>query len=172
MTTTSVVISKPCLLSQQLASYTGLLTPVLVTCCHHTEEGLVKLVTCSDVSGCWVDMWRSGMLLTAVRWLSEPKKCCQDYLMSTAQSQCAVISSTLACVLTFFQECATPPQVHPMSLHVISFTKALLMLVLQVTNVGVRRPGWEGKLGLGKIYSFYGMLQCSYKILVLLYLCT
>jgi len=97
----------------------------------------------------------SGTFLTAVRWLCEPKKCCQDCLMSTAQSQCAVISST---VLALFQECATPPQVHLMSLHVISFTKALLVFVLQVTNAGVRRPGWEGKLGLGKIYSFYGML--------------
>jgi len=36
--------------------YPGLLTPVFVACSTNAWEGLVKLVTCSDVPGCWVDI--------------------------------------------------------------------------------------------------------------------
>jgi len=46
--------------SPYIASYPGLLTPALVTCTTNVGEGLVKLITCNDVPGCWVDVWRSG----------------------------------------------------------------------------------------------------------------
>ena len=41
----------------RLASLPGLLTPVFVACCTNTGEGLVNLITCSDVSGHQVDVW-------------------------------------------------------------------------------------------------------------------
>ena len=43
-----------------LASFPGLLTPAFVACSTNAEEGLLKRVTCSDVNGCWVVVWRSG----------------------------------------------------------------------------------------------------------------
>jgi len=43
-----------------LASYPGLLTPVFVACSTNAGEGLVTLIMCNDVPGCWVDVWRSG----------------------------------------------------------------------------------------------------------------
>ena len=42
--------------SPQLASYPGLLTPTLVACSTNVGEGLVNLITCSDVPGHWVDV--------------------------------------------------------------------------------------------------------------------
>ena len=47
----------------KLASDPGLLTPVFVACSTNTGEGLVKLITCNDIPGCWVDVWRSGTFL-------------------------------------------------------------------------------------------------------------
>jgi len=43
-----------------LASYSSLLTPAFVACSTNVGEGLVKLMTCSDISRRWVDMRRSG----------------------------------------------------------------------------------------------------------------
>ena len=43
-----------------LGSYPGLSTPVFVACSDNMGEGLVKLIACTDVPGCWVDMRRSG----------------------------------------------------------------------------------------------------------------
>ena len=38
-----------------VASYPGLPTPVFVACTTNMREGLVKVVMCSDIDGCWVD---------------------------------------------------------------------------------------------------------------------
>jgi len=43
-----------------LASYPGLLVALFVACSTNTGEGLVKLVMCNGIPGCWVDIWRSG----------------------------------------------------------------------------------------------------------------
>ena len=43
-----------------LALYPGLLTSVFVAYSTNVGEGLVKLITCSDVPGHLVDVWRSG----------------------------------------------------------------------------------------------------------------
>ena len=43
-----------------LASFPGLLTPAFVACSTNTGEGLVKLVTCSDVGERYMDEWKSG----------------------------------------------------------------------------------------------------------------
>jgi len=42
--------------------------------------------------------------------------------------------------LLFFQECATPPHIQ---VHHCIFIRPSPALVLQVTNTGVRRPGYE-----------------------------
>ena len=45
--------------TDSVSSFPGLLTPVFVACITNVG-GLVKLVTCGDVKGRWVDVWRSG----------------------------------------------------------------------------------------------------------------
>jgi len=45
--------------TSDVALYPGLFTPAFVTCSTDAGEGLVKLITCSDVPGHWVDVWRS-----------------------------------------------------------------------------------------------------------------
>jgi len=61
-----------------LASYPDLLTPAFVACNTNVGGGLVKLITCNDVPGCWVDMCRSGTFLLysceAAFWAQ--KHCC------------------------------------------------------------------------------------------------
>jgi len=42
------------------ASYPGLLNLAFVACIANMGEGLVKLITCNDVPGRLVDVWRSG----------------------------------------------------------------------------------------------------------------
>jgi len=46
-----------------VASYPGLLTPAFVACSTNMGEGLVKLTTCNDVPGSWVDVWRSDIFI-------------------------------------------------------------------------------------------------------------
>jgi len=62
------------------ASYPGLLNLAFVACIANMGEGLVKLITCNDVPGRLVDVWRSGtfpeklqtseLLITNMEWLS------------------------------------------------------------------------------------------------------
>ena len=52
-----------------LASYPGLLNPAFVTCSTNTGEGLVKLMTCSDILRHWVDMWRSDIFPEYCKWV-------------------------------------------------------------------------------------------------------
>jgi len=52
--------------------------------------------------------------------------------------------------LWFFCECATPPHIHPTPRYIIAcdqIYQAFPVLVLQVTNAGVRRPGYKAKMG-------------------------
>jgi len=46
-----------------LASYPGLLDPVVIACITNAGEGLLKLITCNDVPWHWVNVWRSGTFL-------------------------------------------------------------------------------------------------------------
>ena len=71
-------------LAPSLASHPGLLTSAFIA--FRTNVGKPgKLVTCNDVPGCRVDVWRSGtFLLYSAGAVSEPKKRHQDCLMSTA----------------------------------------------------------------------------------------
>jgi len=52
-----------CLGYLHAASHYSLFTPAFVTCSTNAREGLVKLVTRNDVSGRWVDVWKSGTFL-------------------------------------------------------------------------------------------------------------
>ena len=54
------------------------------------------------------------------------------------------------------KECATPPHVQ-VRLHVISFTRPSPALVLQVTNAGVRRPGYKDTctIDVVNLYTLY-----------------
>jgi len=45
--------------------------------------------------------------------------------------------------LLFFRECATPPHVQVRHTTWLSFTRPSPALVLQATNAGARRPGYE-----------------------------
>ena len=52
--------------------------------------------------------------------------------------------------LLFFQECATPPHVQVHHTTWLTFTRpSPPVLVLQVTNAGVRRPGYEATMHAG-----------------------
>ena len=51
------------LAAQLIVLYPGLLTPEFVTFITNVGEGLVKLITCNDVSGHYVDVWRCGIFL-------------------------------------------------------------------------------------------------------------
>lgn len=65
-----------------------------------------------------------------------------------------VIGSALS-YLWFIQEYATPPHFHPISRYIITrdeSTRPPPMLVLQETNAGMRRPGYEAMWHLPCIY--------------------
>jgi len=67
------------------SSYPGLFIPASVACSINVGEGLVKIITCSDIPV--RNLWRVAFsFCTAVRLLSEPKKLHQDCLMFTAHS--------------------------------------------------------------------------------------
>ena len=46
-----------------LTLYPGIFTPVFVACSTNVGEGLVKLITCNDILGHWVDVLRSCTFL-------------------------------------------------------------------------------------------------------------
>ena len=92
---------------------------------------------------------------TAVKRLSESKKRRQDCLMSSAQSFYGPCLQSVAHSLTCcFSECATPPHVQVHRTTWLSFTRPSPVLVLQATNAGARRPGYEVTIAL------YSYLTC------------
>ena len=104
------------------ASYLGLLTPVFVACSTNAGKGLVKLIDVLYVDIGWIKEGVAGSFCTAVKWLSEPKKCLQDCQMSSAQSLHGPCLWSVYSTLTYswlFWECATPPHVHPTSRYVL-----------------------------------------------------
>ena len=83
---------------------------------------------------------------TAIKWLSEPKKCCQGILADIEHS--VILWSMFA-----FWDCATPPHVHQTcparSLHVISFTSPFPHWYCKRQMLG-----WEG-LGMAMFLVSY-----------------
>ena len=100
------------------------------------------------VPGCW---GRCGGMANsfgiAVKQLSEPKKHCGDCLMLSAlwfHGPCLQLVVHYL-LMFFFWECATPPHFHPTSRYIIAHDQCSPALVLQVTNAGVRWPGYEAR---------------------------
>jgi len=94
----------------------------------------------------YLDVWRSGTFLLysckAAFWIQEmsPRMC--DVERSVVLRCVFAISSALAYLL-FFRECATPPHIQVRHTTWLSFTRPSPVLVLQATNAGARRPGYE-----------------------------
>ena len=118
-------------------SYPGLLTPAFIVCSTNVGEGLVKTESCAVT---YLDMWRSGTFLLysckASFWTQEKLSRLSDVEHSVVLRSVFSISSALT-YLQFFRECATPPHVQ------VHHCRPSPTLVLQVTNAGVRRPGYE-----------------------------
>jgi len=129
---------------REVASYPGLLTPAFVACSTNVGEGLVKL---SHVQGhTWACGGVAHSFCTALNWLSESKKRYQDCLMSSAQLFYGPCLQSVAHSLTPFLPGMCHSSTLPgTSLHVTQFYQAFPMLVLQATNAGVRRPGYEAR---------------------------
>jgi len=106
---------------------------------------MVKLITCSDVPGCWVHMWRSGTF--PEKQVSAISYELQSQTTQQLSGQHWVVLGTFPGFFTAVQkQCATPPHTHPMSRYITAHDQlyqALPVLVLQATNAGVRRPGYE-----------------------------
>ena len=130
-----------------------------VACSTNVGEGLVKLITCNDVPGRWVDVWRvEHSLCTAVRRLSESKRRHQGCLMSSAQSFYGPCLDSVAYSLAVLLGMCYSSTCPGTSLHVISFARPSPMLVPQATKAGVRRPGYEARESLGK--TLHIILEC------------
>ena len=89
--------------SCRVASYPDLLTPAFVTCCTIMGESLEKLITCKDIRGRWVGMWRSGTFLLysckAAFWTQETSPRLADVDCSVILQSLFVIGSAITCSL-------------------------------------------------------------------------
>ena len=94
-------------------------------------------------------VWRSGTFLLysckAAFWIQETLPRLSDVERSVILWSGFAIGSALAYLL-FFRECATPPHVQVRHTMWLSFTRPSPALVLQATNAGVRRPGYEATI--------------------------
>ena len=97
----------------------------------------------------YLDVWRSGTFLLysckAAFWIQGTLLRLSDVERSVVLRSVFAIGSALAYLL-FFRECATPPHVQVCHTTWLSFTRPSPILVLQVTNAGVRRPGYKAIL--------------------------
>ena len=97
----------------------------------------------------YLDVWRSGTSLLysckAAFWIQETPPRLSDVECSVILRSVFAIGNALAYLL-FFWECATPPHVQVRHTTWLSFTRPSPALVLQVTNAGVRRPGYEARV--------------------------
>ena len=123
------------LLCYGIASYPDLLTPAFVTCSTNVKEH-----TCTWTLGGRVEEWHIHSVQLWGGFLNPRNVAktawCQP--LSPAGSVVVIGSSPT------YWECATPPHVHPTSLHANSFTRPSPVLVLQATNTGVRGPWVQG----------------------------
>jgi len=94
----------------------------------------------------YLDVWRSGTFVyyscKAAFWIQEMSPRLSDVKRSVLLRSVFAIGSALAYLL-FFRECATPPHVQVRYTTWLSFTRPSPALVLQATNAGARRPGYE-----------------------------
>ena len=94
--------------SCRVASYPDLLTPAFVTCCTIMGESLEKLITCKDIRGRWVGMWRSGTFLLysckAAFWTQETSPRLPDV-------KCSVVTNLFVVFLEICHSSAHPPNI-------------------------------------------------------------
>jgi len=77
----------------------------------------------------------------AVGWLSEPEQRRQHCLMSWSM----VVIGIMLTYIWFCQGCVSPPDIHLLSRYITvwdEFYQGSPVLVLQVINAGVKRPGY------------------------------
>jgi len=131
-----------------IALYPGLLTPAFVSCCTRVGEGLVKLITWNGIPGHWVDVWRSGTFLLysckAAFWTQETSPGLSDVECSVVYSLClqSVVHSLTCSFLGMCHSSTRPPNVQVCHCMWSVLPGLPPALVLQVTNTGVRRPGY------------------------------
>ena len=94
----------------------------------------------------YLDVWRSGTFILysckAAFWTQEISSRLSDVKCSVVLRSVFAINSALT-YLQVFRECATPPHIQVRHCTWLSFTRPSPGLVLQATNAGVRRPGYE-----------------------------
>ena len=96
-----------------------------------------------------------GMVHSAVRWLSEPEKYHQYCLMSSVQSfygLClrSVVHSLTCSFLGICHSSTCPPNVQVGHHNLPGLSRVSINLILQATNTGEKRPGYEAWVqGLG-----------------------
>ena len=99
----------------------------------------------------YLDVWRSGTSLMysckAAFWIQEASPRLSDVEHSVILRSVFAIGSALAYLL-FLRECGTPPHVQVRHTMWLSFTRPSPALVLQATNAGARRPGYEANTKL------------------------
>ena len=98
-----------------VASYPGLLTLAFVASSTNAREGLVKLITCNDAPGCWVDMWRSGRFLLysyeVAFWTQETSPRLPGVKHSVAPWSVFTINSALTVILGMWRSSTRPSNV-------------------------------------------------------------
>ena len=103
------------------ASYPGLFTLADVACSTNARKGRVKLITCDDVPGCWVDMWRSGRFLMcsceAAFWTQETSPRLPSVKHSVVPWSVFVIYSTVAVILGMWYSSTRPSNIQVVIAH-------------------------------------------------------
>ena len=123
----------------------------------------------------YLDVWRSGTFLLysckAAFWIQETSLRLSDVERSVVLRSVFAIGSAFAYLL-FFRECATPPHILVRHTTWLSFTRPSPALVLQATNAGARRPGYEAIPHVHCEWYVPRMYECMYVCMyVQTYLC-
>ena len=132
-----------------LASYSSLLTPAFVACSTNVGEGLVKLMTCSDISRRWVDMRRSGTFpekpWVCYRLQPQTMQWLRDWHQAVRYSVVWVTFLGFRKLPHSYIECATPPHVHPTSRYVTVHGQFYphISTCTSSDQCWGRRPGYE-----------------------------
>ena len=124
--------------SALIALFPGLLTPAFVAC--STNAG-VLLVTCSDVHGRWVDVWRSG---TFFLYSSGTALWTQEMSPRLPDVDCSVAMAVIIRALTYLWFSKNVPLLRTsiqrpwtsLHVHVTCFTRPSPTLVMQAKTLG------------------------------------
>ena len=107
---------------------------------------------CSDVPGRveeWHTLWKQQISECAT---NHKHGLWSDWALNIRQSWRRFFDSE-SCFTAVQKECATPPHVQVRRTTWLSFTRPSPALVLQATNAGARRPGYEARLIWHTVFS-------------------